>query len=531
MVGTRIVGMIAAIAVAGSVCGCGPTKKKAKEERAEKGDERLAELMTERRTRLMATLPTSDDPDGSTHPWMAWVGQVAGTVSRAELKKVSVIARGTATAELADALATWLEAQKGFYFEEKLAPKEYWRDLSVASRASAGKPWQMDLDFDKIFFHAAEAARMHNLFASAPDDDRVTRFFTYWRLIWDFDAKTSLYQEEVSKLCKEKLGTFCNPMPMEQRPFQVMKPYYEAIKGMIAQFRRDHASSPYEPILTRIDAMYDKRLAAVPKWGESPELVGMRSGISAPVPGNAVLWVTDDGVRLMDNQLRKVGDAEKPWKPDWEPDAALEKDVSTLCEDVRASTVSNFNQSRILVVPQGNVAVSYLQGLIQATTIGEHAQEWRTLQLVGRRRFDGLNERVGFVVTVLAPEKVVPFKLERPGGKGGKASCTAWAVVGSQAYEAKGFAAAVFHDGKAVHVGRLAADGSFRDVQSAPPHGEGDRVEKWADGLTTAFVVAVPARATYAQLVEAMNGAALRCTAEGCRQERGTPVFVATCQP
>jgi len=194
---------------------------------------------------------------------------------------------------------------------------------------------------------------------------------------------------------------------------------------------------------------------------------------------------------------------------------------------VRSSTVSNFNQSRILVLPQGEVPMSYLQSLMRATIVGEHAKEWPTMLLVGRRRADGSNERVGFLVSLLEAEKLVPFKLEAPGK--GKLSCSAWAVVGGQRHEAKGFTAAVFHDGKQVHVGRLAPDGAYKDVQSAEPHGEGDRLEKWADAQTSSMVVAVPASATYAQWVEAMNGVALRCNEEGCKQERSNPVFLATC--
>lgn len=505
---------------------CGP-KKKAKEERAEKGDDRLAELMSERRKRLAETMPASDEPDGSSHPWLAWVGQVAGTVSRSELKKVGVIARGTPTAAMADELGTWLESQKAFYFDEKMAPNEYWRDLSIASKSAVGKPWQLDLEFDKIFFHAAEMARTNKLFASAPDDDRVTRYFTYWLLVWGFEAKTSLFQEEVNKLCKTKLGTFCDEIPMEQRPFQVMKPYYEQVKGMIGEFRKNYPSSPYDAFLVRLDAAYDKRIAEVPAWSEKPRLVGMRSTVPAPVPGNAVLFVSDEGVTLMDNVLRKAGDPDKPWKADWAADVELEKAINLLVEDVRSSTVSNFNQSRILVLPQGDVPMRYLQSLVRATIVGEHAKEWPTMLLVGRRRADGSNERVGFLISLLETEKLVSFKLDAPGK--GKVSCSAWAVVGGQRHEAKGFTAAVYHDGSKVHVGRLSPDGAYKDVQSADRHGEGERLEKWADAQTNSMVVAVPASATYEQWIEAMNGVALRCNEEGCKQERSNPVFLATC--
>lgn len=508
--------------------GCGP-KKKVKEERAEKGDAKLEELMSERRKKLIEKTPTSDEPDGSTHPWLAWIGQVAGTVSRAELKKVGVIARGTKTAAIAEALSTWLESQKKFYYDEKMDRKEFYRDLQIALKESEGKPWAMDLAFDAIFFHAAEAARTPNLFATTPTDDQVTRFFTFWTLVWDFRPKTGILEDEVNTLCKEKLEGYCDKVPMELRPFQLMRPYYEKVKAMIAAFRTAYPGSPYEPFLTRLDGFYDKRLAAVPQWKEEPVLVPMRSTAPAPVPNNAVLYITEDGVSLMDNVLRKKDDPEKPWKPDWKEDKELPGQISLLVEDVRSSTVSNFNQSKIFVVPQPDVPVRYIEPLMRATIVGEHAKEWATMIFVGRRREDGSNRRVGYNATLLAADKVIPFKLSIDAAKVRK-SCTAFAVAGTQALEAKGFGPAVYHDGKKVWTGKLAVDGTLRDAQGAEGHGEGDRLVPWADAQTQSIVVAVDEDATYQAWIEAMNGVVLRCEADECKTARNQPVFFASCK-
>ncbi|MEY3012601.1 MAG: hypothetical protein RIT45_1336 [Pseudomonadota bacterium] len=515
-------------ALALPLTGCGP-KKKQKEVRAEKGDARLAELMTERRKTLIEKMPTSDEPDGSTHPWLQWVGQVAGTVSRAELKKVGVIARGTKVAGIAETLATWFEAQKKFYYDEKMDRKEFYRDLSVAAKDSEGRPWEMDVEFDRIFFHAAEAARTPHLFKATPTDDQVTRFFTYWTFVWDFKPKTGILEDEVNALCKEKLEGYCDKIPMELRPFQLMRPYYEKVQGMIAAFRTKYPSSPYEPFLTRLDAFYKARIAAVPEWKEEPRLVPMRSTKPAPVSNNAVLFVTEQGIALMDNLLRKPDDPEKPWKADWKTDSELPGQISLLVEDVRSSTVSNFNQSRIFVVPQEDVPVRFLEPLMRATIVGEHAKEWPTMILVGRRREDGSNRRVGYDATILAADKVVPFKLAIAEAKVRK-NCTAWAVAGAQALGAKGFGPAIYHDGEKVWTGKLATDGTLRDAQGAAGHGEGDRLVAWADAQTQSIVVAVDENASYADWIEAMNGVVLRCEGEECKTPRNQPVFFATCQ-
>ncbi len=527
----RVVALLLAISLVPAM-GCGGKKKKTKEVRAEKGIAKLEQIMSDRRKRLLDTLPKVDEVQGGgSHPYLEWMGKIAGTVSRTEFKKVGVIARGTAVAGMADELATWMEGQKKLYFDEKMPPNEYWRDVNLAFTASKGMKWEEDLAFDRLFFHVAESARRHDMFSASrgPMDDRVTYFFTYLKLAFGFEPKTSLFQEEINALCNTKLNGYCKEIPMELRPFQVMKPYYEKVIADMQAFKKTYPTSAYNPFVDRLIAWFGVRIKRVPKWTEYPRLPGIRSTVAAPVNGNAALFVTGKGIALMGIGLRKLGDAEKPWTPDWsKPDAELAERISQLMDDTRKSTVSNFNQSNVLLVPEADVPMSYLEPLLKATIIGEHAKEWPTVMLVGRRRSDGSNQRSAFTVTLLAADKVVPFKLKAPGGK--LKSCTAWAVVGRDKLEAKGFTPAIYHDGKQVHVGKLAADGTLRSPQSAPPHGEGDRLEKWANNQSTSIAVAVDATASYATLLEALNGVALRCDGTECKTSRTQPVFVGTCR-
>ncbi|MCO4761414.1 MAG: hypothetical protein KC502_07910 [Myxococcales bacterium] len=515
--------------------GCGPKQKKKKKDiRAEKGIAKLEEIMAGRRKRLLSNLPKSDKPEGdSGHPYLEWMGKVAGTVSRTEFKKVGVIARGTKVAGVADTLATWMGAQKKFYFNEKMSPKDYWRDAKLAFRASKGTKWEEDLAFELIFFHVGASARWHDLFAEGrgPRDDRVTYFSMYRNLVFDFKPKTSLFQEETNVLCNTKLGDYCKEIPMELRPFQVMKPYYEKIIGQLEAFKKTYPQSGYNTFVDRLIPWYQARIKAVPKWEEFPKLPGIRSTVAAPVSGNAALFVTSRGIGLMGIALRKPGQGEPPWKADWtKPDTDLQTRVSQLMDDTRKSTVSNYNQSNMLLVPDPDVALTFIEPLLKSSIIGEHAKEWPTVLLVGRRRSDGSNQRAAFTITLLAADKTIPFKLKAPGAKGKAKSCAAWAVVGRDKLEAKGFTPAIYHDGKQVHAGKLGADGTLRSPQSAAPHGEGDRLEKWADSQQTSIVVAVDSDAPYKRLLEALNGVALRCADKECKTSRTQPVFVATCK-
>ncbi len=522
--------------------GCGKKKKKS-EIRSETGEAKLVELMTARRTRILSKLPEKDVREDDEHPWLAWIGRFAGVQSRAELRKVGVLSRGTKIASIAKYLATWFDSQKRYYRDAKMAPKAYYRDLNVALQASKGKSWEQDLAFEILLFHAAESARTDNLFAAGygPQDDRVTRFFTYWKLVWGFEPKTSLFQEETNKLCFSKLGDYCKDIPMELRPFQVMRPYYEKVVANIDAFKTQYPQSPYNPFLGRVSAQYQARIKRVPKWQEIPVLAEIRSTVAAPIGGNAVLYVTAEGVALMDNLLCKKGQAPKttddkgnetetgpPWEPTWLPDGRLTAAISALVEDVRSSKISNFNQSIVLLVTQSDVPVRYLSAALRATIVGEHAKEWFSVMLVGRNRSDGSNRRAGYTLSLLAADKTVGFKLKAKGNKRAR-KCSAWGVIGKDVYDAKGFSSVVFVDDGKLYTGRLAVDGKVRSQVAVSGDDTGKALESWGDQQNNSIVVAVPETATYADLLKALNGVALRCEKDECRNERSQPVFVATC--
>lgn len=507
---------------------CGPQKKKS-EIRAEEGTAALNDAMAARRKRILAMLPADDDPGSEEHPWLAWVKRAVATTPANEVKKAGLKGKGSKVEDQAAAVAAWLETQRDYYMNEKIAPNDYWRELSLARRAGEGQPWAEDVEFDALFLHASELAHTHNLFAADPHDDRVTRFFTYWKWIFDFKPETSLFEEECNRLCEQKLGEFCKKIPMEERPFQVMKPYYEGFVKQVEAFKQKFPQSGYNAFLDRIAAQYTARAAKVPGYEEIPVLPGIRSTVPAPIRGNAVLSVTAKGVVLMDNVLRSAENTETPWKADWLPDPKLLEQVSALVEDVRSSTISSYNQSSLFVVPEPGVPVGYLEAILHASITGERSKEWTTVILTGRRRGDGSNRRAGFTLTLMAKDKAVPFKLKPPTGAK-TLQCSAWAVVGKDLYDAKGFKPIVFHDGQKVHTGRLADDGAIQGVQSAEGHGEGDRLETWGDQQTSSIVVVVPETATYQTWLEALNGVALHCDKDGCGQLRTQPVFVGTCK-
>jgi hypothetical protein len=486
----------------------------------------IDDSLQNRRKRLIAALPTEDTPhvEGDEHPWLAWIKKAATTPPVAEIEKAGLKARGD-TAEQVEHLSKWLQSQKDFYIDQKIEPNDYHATLAGARRVSKGMPWEQDVEFDELFFHAAELARTWNLFAGDAHDDRVVRFFTYWKFVFGFEPKTSIYEDEVNVVCATKLGDYCKDTPMEERPFQVMKPYYEGFLKQIAAFKAKYPASPYNAFLDRVAAQYQARIPQVPKWEEYPVLPEIRSTVAAPVRGNAVLAVNDKGLQLMDNVLR---DPAKGWKPDYAPEPKLVEEVAKLTEDVRSTTASQYNQSNIMVLADPKVPVKYLEPLLRTTIAGEHGKEWATLWLVGRRRLDGSNRRAGFQITLLAKDKVVPFKVK----VGGKAQqCTAWAVAGKDPYEAKGFQAVVFHDGKEVHMGRLGGDDTLQGdqpVASGPT--VGDRLDAWTDGQSTTIAVAVPETSTYATWLEALNGVVLDCDKDECRTARNQPVFLATCK-
>ncbi len=520
-----------------SACGNAPKKKKTAV-KTEAAAASVAEVMETRRKRVMAQLPDGDDMTGEEHPWLAWIKKSVAVSPANELRKAATTVENTPVADQAEALAKWAEASRAYFQDEKIEPNEYWTTLGTARRLSAGTPWEADMEFEALLFHAAELARSWTLMEGNPHDDRVLRFFTYWKFVFDFNPKTGIYEDEVNWVCANKLGDFCKDIPMEERPGQVQRKYYEGVVKQIEAYKAKYANSPWIALLDRFAAKYKEKAAKLPKFVEYPIFPGIRSTFAAPLGGNAVLTITDKGVNLMDNQLRKPEDG---WKADWTPDAKLSEDISKLVEAVRSTTQSQYNQSNILLVTLADVPMRYLEAALRATIVGEHAKEWATAWLVGRRRGDGSNRRAGYQITILpvaaagdkknhvdaTVNKTVPFSftLEKK-----KWQCLAWATVGKDPYEAKAFQSIVFHDGKLIHAARISGSGALTGDQAAPSDGEGGRLEAWGDAQATSIVVAVPDSAPYKDLLEAMNGVALRCDVEGCKVPRVQPVFLATCK-
>lgn len=539
MKSTQLVRSSVVLVLALGLPACTP-KKVDKAASAEAVQAGLEDALQHRRKRMIAALPSADVPqtEGDEHPWLDWIKKAASTPPIADVEKAGVKAKGDAEEQVA-LLSKWLQAQKDYYLDAKIEPNEYWTVLAGARRVSKGMPWEQDVEFDALFFHAQRLANTWNLFATDAHDDRVTNFFTYWKFVFDFQPKTSLYQEEVNIVCATKLDGYCKDIPMEERPYQVMKPYYEGYIKQVDAYKAKFAQSPFNPFLDRIAAQFRDRIGKVPKWVEFPVLAEIRSTNEAPIGGNAVLQVTEKGVILMDNVLRAP---EKGWKADWLADPKLAEEVQVLVEGVRSTTSSQYNQSLIKVLPEGTVPVRYLEPLLRTTITGEHSKEWAVMWLVGRRHVDGSNRRAGYEITVLAADKTIPFKIKQ--GTGKPAMCTAWAVVGKDPYEAKGFQAVVFNDGKQVHMGRLGAEDAITGDQPVNVGlDSADRLDTWMDGQTTSVVVAVPEGVAYATLLEALNGVALDCTKAGgpgagaaadqfdeCKLARNQPVFIATCK-
>ena len=521
--------LTATLGCAACLAACAPPKKKSAV-RQEAATQSVSDIMDARRRTITAQVPQDDAPGDDEHPWLAWGKRITPAVPVADLRKAALTGAGTPVEDEAETLAKWFEAQKEYYLKENSEPNDMLAAQKGAERVAKGKPYEADVQFMAIFFHAHRLANNWSVLKTDPRDDRVIRFFTFWKPIFDFVPKTGILEDEVNRLCADRLGGFCKDLPMEDRVFQIMRPYCEGVGKKADTFKETYPQSPWVPFAERIGKVFRAKIADVPKVDEFPVLPPIRSTWPAPVMGNAVLSATDKGVMLMDNVLRAPGKPESPWQPDWAADATLGLAVSKLADDVRSTTMSQYNQSLITVVPHAAVPLKWLEPVLRATIVGEHAMQWPTVILAGRRREDGSNRRAGFTLTLLAADKVVAFKLKAPGGKA--LSCTAWGVIGKDALVAKGFLAAVYHAGDMVHAGKLSPDGTMSSLHSAPPHGEGDRLDGWAGSQQGSVAVVVPETATYAQWLEALNGVALGCGGEEgeCKAPRAVPVFTGTCR-
>lgn len=535
---SRSLCLLLMLALAAPLVGCGPKKKKKSAERAAKAEARVVELMEERRKRLAAKIPTADEKGEDEHPWLAWIKEGVASTPATDLKEAAVKARRTPWASKAKALASWLEAQKKYYRSEDLPPNAYMREITTATKAVEGTPLEVDLAFEHVFIHAAQLATMHNLFWGGRQkrDDRVTRFFTFWKWIFDFKPETSILEDEVNKLCKAKLGDFCKDVPMESRVFRVMKPYWEGCAEKAEAFRKKYPGSAYDAFAGRIAKVFAAYAEKVPEYPEDPKLPAIRSTVSAPYTGNAALFVVERGVVLLDVPLRRKGDEAKPWDGDLtKPDPQLAKEVSMLMEDTRKNTTSTYSQSELFVVAEPDVSQGYITELLRGTIVGPTAKQWPRVNLVGRRRSDGSNLRAGFKLAVIDAERARTIKIDGPDGK---QACTIWAAVGPEALDPAGFVGVVLHNGEQIHTGKIDPKGKVSGVQTAAPHGDGDRLEQWSALQQRSVLVAGKASNSYAQMLEMLNGVAIRCEMtdfqgkqeERCKKLSPVPVFVATCE-
>ena len=517
--------------------GCEPQKKKS-EVRAETGAKCLETTMEARRQKMVGLLPKSEDSGDDEHPWLAFIKRVAAVPPVTELKACAVEGKGSPAEEQGEVLSRWVSAQREYFQNEKVGPKEYFADLQGAQRVSKGQKWEADVEFEFLMWHLTELARSWTLFQSDPRDDRVLRFFPYQIRLWGFESKTSLYTDELGKRCKEKLGDVCKDTPDEDRPFPMMGLYFTAMAKEVDNYIAKYPQSPYNEFLKRAADIYRDRAAKVPKLEEFPVLPAIRSTVSAPYSGNATLMLTKKGVSIMDANLRLAeppppaagAKPTPPWKADWLPDPALAKEAAAVVESVRSNTVSPYSQSTLYVVPEPNVPVGYITPILRASITGPSSKNWFSFILVGRTRFDGTNRRSGYTASLIKPEAVTKFSLQHPVTKA-KLSCEAFAAIGKDQIEAKAFKPVVFHAGDQVFTGRLSDSGAIEGAEGAAPHGDGERLESWAAAQTMSIVVAVPETASYTQWLEALNGVAYVCEKDnGCLVQRPTPVFLATCK-
>jgi len=527
--------LVVALVITAAIAACGPKKLSPEEKNAAARTE-IGKILQDRRDTIVKSFPTDDKADGE-HPWIGWIKRATIAPPTTEFEKIAVKYKDTPMAKHAKDLSEWMERQRLFYkHEQSVSVKELMRDIKNAQASLGDGTWREDLDFDELFAHAEKVMSMPRFFV-LPDnakDDRVTQLLTYWRYVWDFEPLTSLFEDEVNKLCKAKLPGVCDDVPMENRPFKVLKPYFEALAARCETFKKTHAQSAYNPIVDRLSKLFSDHAKRVdeafklPDYEVFPDLASIRSTRPAPIGGNALLVITQRGVAILDVPLR---DPAKGWKPNgWKADKELAGEISKIVDEVRSSTASPYSQADITIVTEKPVTMDIIEPALRATIKGDKAKGWPRIVLTGRHRADGSMQRAGYRSVLLGKDLEGEAMVVNP-ENGKKLTCGVWGIIGEDARAATAFPSVVLRADKRVHAGRLAPDGKLGEIKSVEPYGDGNALETWADQQQGSILVATLGSSTYEQLLEALNAAAYRCTPDAeCNTLRSQPVYMGTCR-
>ena len=123
-------------------------------------------------------------------------------------------------------------------------------------------------DFDMAFLHllAFYGAKKYN------GVQRSTYLFKYWQLAFAFPRGYESIDGYIRRLCKEKIPEFCSKQPFETLSIALNRPYYEKVRGLVADFAKKHPKCKLGQVFNGFDKELADAQKAIPEFKEIPVL-------------------------------------------------------------------------------------------------------------------------------------------------------------------------------------------------------------------------------------------------------------------
>lgn len=369
---------------------------KAKELADTEAARELDRLIGERRARAGKDLP-SEMGDRATERSAAvqWRADVAAmdTLEQVEaLQGRLVKGKDPATEKMLDDARELFRGQRYFWIEKKrvTAYEDFLIDFTASHKEGV---LAEEAAFERIYVHVANLWERDKY----DEDTKLTSMLRYWKLAFGFPNKErETFMDYIARLCNERLGEFCKPIPWELRPEAIEKPYLEAMVGMITDFQKSFPQSIYNTLLGSLSRQFATRAAAIEPSVESPRLATTLS--SRDCVGASILSIGPAGIVFEADELAGFVEGYKYDKKEQADFLARLEEI--LWGRIEALGGTDPYLPLITVVPAEDVPVTLLADLL--TVLGRNRVD--QVALCARKRNDGSNRKTMHLLT-LFPQK------------------------------------------------------------------------------------------------------------------------------
>lgn len=356
----------------------------------------LDRLIEERRAKAGKDLPAEMGERATDRSAaVQWRADVAAmdTLEQVEsLQNRIVKGKDPATEKLLDDARELFRGQRYFWIEKKrvTAYEDFLIDFTASHKEGV---LAEEAAFERIYVHVANLWERDKY----DEDTRLTSMLRYWKLAFGFPNKErETFMDYIARLCNERLGEYCKPIPWEARPEAIEKPYLEALVGMIADFQKSFPQSIYNPLLGSLSRQLATRAAAIEPFVEVPRLATTLS--ARDCVGASILAIGPAGITFEAEELAGFVDG-------YAYDKKEHDDFLARLEEILWARIEQLGGTDpylplITVVPAEDVPVSLVADFL--TVMGRNRVD--QVALCARKRNDGSNRKTMHLLT-LFPQK------------------------------------------------------------------------------------------------------------------------------